>query len=238
MIIIRRLWISGLVFAIMQSTALAAEFLAQSEMNVVSDEKLKMASLYPSTIINGSISSIYGINADFTTYGFVSIIGEEQLDIMSIPVNITGTLSSYFGLTARLTTESGHLFLVTAPDAQLTGRARETQVHGDLGMAGILQNVAIDEDLAAYYSVPNWSAGEIRMGASDRFGSDSFGEDFWLSSSQGSVDFSPVPVPAALPLMLTALGGLGVIRLRQMRRKAQTPLWCMEVCGQSGASAP
>jgi hypothetical protein len=222
MIIIRRLWISGLVFLIMQSTALAAEFLTQSEMNLVIDEKLKMESFYPSTIINGSISSIYGINADFATRGFLSIIGEEQLNIMSIPASITGTLSSNFGLTASLTTESGHIFLVTAPDAQLNGRARETQVHGDLGMAGVLKNVAIDEDLAAYYGVPNWSAGEIRMGASDRFGSHSFGEDFWFSSPWGSVDFSPVPVPAALPLMLTALGGLGVIRLRQMRRKART----------------
>lgn len=222
MIIIRRLWISSLVFIIMQSTAFAAQFLAESEMNVVSDEKLERGLLQRSTIINGSISSIDGINADFTTYGFFSITGGEQLDIMSIPVNITGTLSSYFGLTARLTTESDHVFLVTAPDAQLIGRARETQVHGDLGMAGILQNVAIDENLAAYYGVPNWSAGEIRMGVSDRFESDSFGEDFWLSSSGGSVDFSPIPVPAALPLMLTALGGLGVIRLRQMRPKART----------------
>lgn len=86
--------------------------------------------------------------------------------------------------------------------------------YGALVVAGILENVAIREDVAAYYGVPNRGTGKIDIRDSDDFGGP--GEAFQFRGAESTVTFSPVPVPAALPLMLTALAGLGLIRLRRM----------------------
>jgi hypothetical protein len=88
------------------------------------------------------------------------------------------------------------------------------EARGNLNVTGRLTDVMIDEDLADYYGVPNRGSGEISIRASGRFGpvSGVFDDGY-----TGTVTFSPVPVPAALPLMLTTLAGLGLIRLRRMQ---------------------
>jgi hypothetical protein len=120
----------------------------------------------------------------------------------------------------------GFLEIFDATETLLTGTFAEpvtatlvtftvpSSAYGDLFVNGLLEGVMIDEDLAAFYGVPNEGTAEIEMQGSGRFTQG--GPGIGGLNTRVTVTFSPVPVPAALPFMLTALAGLGLIRLRRM----------------------
>ena len=76
----------------------------------------------------------------------------------------------------------------------------------------------IDQNLADFYGVENTGTAVLVQIAFNVTGDPING--FSATVTNTDLDFTPVPIPAALPLLLTALGGLGLIGRRSMKAQA------------------
>ena len=124
MIVTPKLLLSVLILtAALPFSALAAEPLTEDQLDSVSAGcGRNNASVLPVTFIMGSLSSTKGLTANFITSGYVSVFSDGKLAIATVPVGITGVLSSTNGLSATLTTKSGYVFLITGTNGAVTDR--------------------------------------------------------------------------------------------------------------------
>ena len=124
MIVTPKLLLSVLILtAALPFSALAAEPLTEDQLDSVSAGcGRNNTSVLPVTFIMGSLSSTKGLTANFITSGYISVFSDGKLAIATVPVGITGVLSSTNGLSATLTTKSGYVFLITGTNGAVTDR--------------------------------------------------------------------------------------------------------------------
>ena len=72
----KKLLLSGIVFAAMSSAALAAEPLTEKQMDTVTAGQVSVLGPYLSVAISGNLNSITGLNATFATATFFVVSGE------------------------------------------------------------------------------------------------------------------------------------------------------------------
>lgn len=92
-----------------------------------------------------------------------------------------------------------------------------TNFGGGYLVGGVVDPATLNSALASFYGVATTGTAFLVQIA---FGGTPNENGFSASTTNSDVDYSPVPIPAALPLFLTALAGIGLIGRRQNQQTA------------------